>query len=638
MRSLFITILLFGLPVFEIWSQNVAINTTGVVANGSSILDVSASDKGLLIPRVALTGTADVATIAAPAVSLLVYNTSTVSDVTPGFYYWGGASWMRLATGTNTANSWNILGNSGTVNGTHFIGTTDLVPLNFRVNNEKAGMIDAFQGNTFLGHHAGNVNTGLSNSGFGSSALQANTTGQENVACGVNTLSFNTIGNGNVAIGVEALLTNIAGSNATAIGYEAMRNANNQSTSFTNSSVAVGYQALQGTLAPVLNTGNYNTAIGYQAIQNIQDGSQNTGVGYQTLQVNTSGNSNTAIGNFSLHNNLTGSNNVAVGYEALFSNRAGSEAVAIGHGAMRNAYDPVFAFANTNVAIGSEALKGSPTPSANTGANNTAVGYWAMQNNSTGFYNTSVGTMSLVTNTSGYNNTAIGTVSLYTNTTGYDNIALGDGALYYNTIGNKNSALGTSSLWNNVGDYNTACGYNALYFNTTGDYNTALGYNANVSSPTLTNTTAIGSSATVYTSNSIQFGDANVVALYTSGNQINKNPALAAINATGTANAADIVSGYITSTSPAPITITLPTATQVATQMGGTVSRGTSLYFTVDNSAGSNTITIALGAGITATTPAILGGATLTISPPNSIALFRLVFTSSTTAKIFRIH
>jgi len=58
---------------------------------------------GLLLPRVALTGTTDATTIAGTeATSLLVYNTASVSDVTPGFYYWNGSSWMRIISGNGS--------------------------------------------------------------------------------------------------------------------------------------------------------------------------------------------------------------------------------------------------------------------------------------------------------------------------------------------------------------------------------------------------------------------------------------------------------------------------------------------------------------------------------------------------------
>src|SRR5690554_1987062 len=62
----------------------------------SSILEINATNKGVLIPRVALTSTSDQATITQLVESLLVYNTNTASDVTPGFYYWTGTAWQAL--------------------------------------------------------------------------------------------------------------------------------------------------------------------------------------------------------------------------------------------------------------------------------------------------------------------------------------------------------------------------------------------------------------------------------------------------------------------------------------------------------------------------------------------------------------
>jgi len=85
----------------NIFSQSgVSINTTGVSADASAILDVSSVDLGVLIPRISLTSTTSSSPIINPATSLLVYNTATVGDVTPGFYYWDGTQWVRLATGS----------------------------------------------------------------------------------------------------------------------------------------------------------------------------------------------------------------------------------------------------------------------------------------------------------------------------------------------------------------------------------------------------------------------------------------------------------------------------------------------------------------------------------------------------------
>jgi len=59
----------------------------------------------------------------------------------------GALSW---AVGGGSSG-WGLLGNAGTVDGTNFIGTTDDNPLNFRVNNEKAGRVDTEFFNTYYG-------------------------------------------------------------------------------------------------------------------------------------------------------------------------------------------------------------------------------------------------------------------------------------------------------------------------------------------------------------------------------------------------------------------------------------------------------------------------------------------------------
>lgn len=82
---------IFAIPGF---SQNVGINATGVAPNASAGLDVDFSNKGVLIPRVALSSTASFAPLSAHVAGMLVYNTATVNDVTPGFYYNNGSKWV----------------------------------------------------------------------------------------------------------------------------------------------------------------------------------------------------------------------------------------------------------------------------------------------------------------------------------------------------------------------------------------------------------------------------------------------------------------------------------------------------------------------------------------------------------------
>ena len=96
---------LFLMLSFNTFSQNVGINSDGTSPNNSAMLDVKSPNKGLLIPQIALTGVNDGSTIATPAVSLLIYNTATVSGLTPGYYYNAGTTvvpvWTKFTTNTH---------------------------------------------------------------------------------------------------------------------------------------------------------------------------------------------------------------------------------------------------------------------------------------------------------------------------------------------------------------------------------------------------------------------------------------------------------------------------------------------------------------------------------------------------------
>ncbi len=103
--------------------------------SASAKLEIASTSKGLLLPRVALTGTADVATITSPATALLVYNTATAgtspNNVTPGFYFYSGAAWVRLVTPTD--NVTNVTGTVAVANGG--TGATTLTANNVLLGN-----------------------------------------------------------------------------------------------------------------------------------------------------------------------------------------------------------------------------------------------------------------------------------------------------------------------------------------------------------------------------------------------------------------------------------------------------------------------------------------------------------------------
>jgi hypothetical protein len=81
-------------------AQNIGINATGAAPDNSAILDVASTNKGMLLPRINLLSTTDVATITAPTTSLLVYNTNAgitgIGANGIGYYYWNGTNWVKL--------------------------------------------------------------------------------------------------------------------------------------------------------------------------------------------------------------------------------------------------------------------------------------------------------------------------------------------------------------------------------------------------------------------------------------------------------------------------------------------------------------------------------------------------------------
>lgn len=106
----------------------------------------------------------------------------------------------------------------------------------------------------------------------------------------------------------------------------------------------------------------------------------------------------------------------------------------------------------------------------------------------------------------------------------------------------------------------------------------------------------------------------------------------AAINATATATAAQVATGYITSTSASATTITLPTGTLLGAAIDAV--QGTTFNLYVDNTAGANTVTIAVATnGIlsdAANTTAASFGQLTVASGVTGIGRFTIMFTSPT--------
>jgi hypothetical protein len=157
-----------------------------------------------------------------------------------------------------------------------------------------------------------------------------------------------------------------------------------------------------------------------------------------------------------------------VGFAALIAN-TGHDNTASGFLALQ-----------ANTIGGFNTANGSYTLTSNTtGGHNTASGYHALRFNTTGGNNTASGAFELGANTSGRDNTASGAAALSNNTVGVENTASGQAALFANTTGNDNTASGFLALQgNSSGGFNTASGAFALHLNSTGIKNTAVGSSA----------------------------------------------------------------------------------------------------------------------------------------------------------------
>ncbi len=127
--------LIFSFSVTCISQVKVGNNAT--IINPNAIFEIESSDKGFLLPRLALRATTSPYPLTAFVAGMLVYDTATVGDVTPGLYYCDGTKWIRSSNGDNNSgpeNAWNLTGNTGTRPDINFIGTTDNKDLVFKTN------------------------------------------------------------------------------------------------------------------------------------------------------------------------------------------------------------------------------------------------------------------------------------------------------------------------------------------------------------------------------------------------------------------------------------------------------------------------------------------------------------------------
>src|SRR5699024_4611583 len=101
-------LLLFVSFIFIAFTVSAQVGIGTETPDSSSQLDILSSDRGILIPRVQLIKKANPDPVASPAKSLLVFNTTTQNDVSPGFYYWYDNHWNRLLIAASSLNTTNV--------------------------------------------------------------------------------------------------------------------------------------------------------------------------------------------------------------------------------------------------------------------------------------------------------------------------------------------------------------------------------------------------------------------------------------------------------------------------------------------------------------------------------------------------
>lgn len=348
------SLILFMLCLSGYLSAQIKMGDNPTSKDVSTVLEIERANKGLLMPRIGLTGSTDNVTIPSPANTLLIYNTANagtyLDTVVPGYYYWDGLKWVKL--GTDIKKGWDINGNSATDPSTNFLGTTDNVDLVFKRD----------------GIHSGWVNNSNENTSFGINSLpQSNVSSTRLTAFGHNSMVSSPYGWLSTAVGANTLMSNTSSENS-AIGYNSMRAGGN----VPNNTIH-GANSLMGA-----NTGVSNSTTGANSLIKNTEGQQNATNGYLSLSENIGGNYNTTAGAFTLYNNTWGGDHVAIGYEALYSfANANYDNTAIGTGSMRSLLNNA-----ANTAIGYRSFSNHSFGGLNIiiGANQTVLSAWNQLN------------------------------------------------------------------------------------------------------------------------------------------------------------------------------------------------------------------------------------------------------------------
>ena len=109
--------------------------------NPDAMIEIESSNKGFLLPRIALKSIESPTPLKSLTKGMIVYNTSTTNELTPGLYYCDGIQWIKVNTKLNAPEPdmnqydyWSLKGNNN-VTTKNFLGPINNAPLIIKTNN-----------------------------------------------------------------------------------------------------------------------------------------------------------------------------------------------------------------------------------------------------------------------------------------------------------------------------------------------------------------------------------------------------------------------------------------------------------------------------------------------------------------------
>ncbi|MFZ1748683.1 MAG: hypothetical protein WAU01_00755 [Saprospiraceae bacterium] len=109
-KSCFLTILIC-ISAHLTYAQ-VKIGDNPTVIDPNAVLEIESTNQGVLMPRLSLLATTNPSPLSAHIAGMTVYNTATVADISPGFYYNDGTKWVKFAQNFVTVNGISLSPNN----------------------------------------------------------------------------------------------------------------------------------------------------------------------------------------------------------------------------------------------------------------------------------------------------------------------------------------------------------------------------------------------------------------------------------------------------------------------------------------------------------------------------------------------